>query len=101
MDKSAHQRSRDSPGDELSRDSPGDELSHIPDEELLQWGKEELVRRLRRTEAQKRSVIVEHGNLMKEVNRRLQQHLTEIRGLKVGTGGGGYREPLGRIFYTY
>lgn len=61
----------------------GEDLSKIPDEELLKWGREELVRRLRRTEAEKRGVIVEHGNLMREVNRRLQQHLTEIRSLKV------------------
>ncbi|XP_055018439.1 coiled-coil domain-containing protein 85A-like [Boleophthalmus pectinirostris] len=60
----------------------GEDLSKIPDEELHRWGKDELVRRLRRTEAEKRGVIVEHGNLMREVNRRLQQHLTEIRSLK-------------------
>lgn len=56
------------------------------DEELLRCGREELVRRLRRAEADKRGVIVEHGNLMREVNRRLQQHLTEIRSLKVSGG---------------
>lgn len=64
-------------------DSPAEELSKISDEELLEWSKEELVRRLRRAEAGKRAVIVEHGNLMREVNRRLQQHLNEIRSLKV------------------
>lgn len=66
-----------------SAESPPDDISKIPDEELLLWGRDELVRRLRRTEAEKRSVIVEHGNLMREVNRRLQQHLNEIRSLKV------------------
>lgn len=60
-----------------------DDISKIRDEQLLKWSKEELVRRLRRSEAEKRSVIVEHGNKMKEVNRRLQQHLKEIRSLKV------------------
>ncbi|KAM7385061.1 hypothetical protein PAMP_001159 [Pampus punctatissimus] len=65
-----------------SAESPADDISKIPDEELLKWGKEELVWRLRREEAEKRSVIVEHGNLMREVNRRLQQHLNEIRSLK-------------------
>ncbi|XP_072293264.1 uncharacterized protein [Eucyclogobius newberryi] len=60
----------------------GDDLSKIPDQELHAWGKDELVRRLRRTEAEKRGVMLEHGNLMREVNRRLQQHLTEIRSLK-------------------
>lgn len=66
-----------------SADSPAEELSKISDEELLKWSKEELVRILRRAEAEKRGVIVEHGNLMREVNRRLQQHLNEIRSLKV------------------
>uniref|UniRef100_A0A673AH80 Coiled-coil domain containing 85A n=1 Tax=Sphaeramia orbicularis TaxID=375764 RepID=A0A673AH80_9TELE len=75
MEKAAHQPSK-------GAESPADDLSKITDEELLKWGKEELVRRLRRTEAEKRSVIVEHGNLMREVNRRLQQHLNEIRSLK-------------------
>ncbi|XP_020506735.1 coiled-coil domain-containing protein 85A [Labrus bergylta] len=65
-----------------SADGPADDISKINDEELLKWGKEELVRRLRRAEAEKRGVIVEHGNLMREVNRRLQQHLNEIRSLK-------------------
>lgn len=75
MEKSAQQPN--------SAESPAEELSKISDEELLKWSKEELVRRLRRAEAEKRGVIVEHGNLMREVNRRLQQHLNEIRSLKV------------------
>ncbi|CAN0308375.1 unnamed protein product [Lampetra planeri] len=57
-------------------------LSKLPDEELLRWSKEELVRRLRKSEADKMSLMMDHGNLMKEVNRRLQTHLHEIRGLK-------------------
>lgn len=75
MEKSAQQPK--------SAESPTEELSKISDEELLKWSKEELVRRLRRAEMEKRGVIVEHGNLMREVNRRLQQHLNEIRSLKV------------------
>uniref|UniRef100_A0A3B4EZS3 Coiled-coil domain containing 85A n=1 Tax=Pundamilia nyererei TaxID=303518 RepID=A0A3B4EZS3_9CICH len=75
MEKSAQQQSK-------SAERPAEDISKIPDEELLKWGKEELVRRLRRAEAEKRGVIVEHGNLMREVNRRLQQHLNEIRSLK-------------------
>uniref|UniRef100_A0A8C3A9U2 Coiled-coil domain containing 85A n=1 Tax=Cyclopterus lumpus TaxID=8103 RepID=A0A8C3A9U2_CYCLU len=63
-------------------ESPAEDISNMSDEELLKWGKEELVRRLRRAEAGQRSAIVEHGNLMREVNRRLQQHLNEIRSLK-------------------
>ncbi|XP_051815608.1 LOW QUALITY PROTEIN: coiled-coil domain-containing protein 85A-like [Acanthochromis polyacanthus] len=65
-----------------SAENATEDISKIPDEQLLKWGKEELVRRLRRAEAEKRGVIVEHGNLMREVNRRLQQHLNEIRSLK-------------------
>ncbi|XP_076600089.1 uncharacterized protein LOC143328690 isoform X3 [Chaetodon auriga] len=61
--------------------SPAD-VSKINDDELLKWGKEELVLQLRRAEAEKKGVIVEHGNLMREINRRLQQHLSEIRSLK-------------------
>ncbi|KAJ3610169.1 hypothetical protein NHX12_022263, partial [Muraenolepis orangiensis] len=59
-----------------------DDLSKITDEALLKWGKDELVQRLRRSEAEKMSVILDHSHLMREVNRRLQQHLTEIRSLK-------------------
>lgn len=66
-----------------SAESPAEELSKISDEELLKWRKEELVQRLRRAEAEKMGVMLDHGNLIREVNRRLQQHLTEIRGLKV------------------
>lgn len=80
MEKSAQQQPK-------SAERPAEDISKIPDEELLKWGKEELVRRLRRAEAEKRGAIVEHGNLMREVNRRLQQHLNEIRSLKVRSGG--------------
>ncbi|KAJ8014120.1 hypothetical protein DPEC_G00036960 [Dallia pectoralis] len=63
-------------------DAPAEDLSKISDEDLLKWSKEELMQRLRRTEAEKMSVMLDHGHLIREVNRRLQQHLTEIRGLK-------------------
>ncbi|XP_072907142.1 coiled-coil domain-containing protein 85A [Hemitrygon akajei] len=59
-----------------------EDLSKIADEELMKWSKEELVRRLRRSDAEKMTVMIDHSNLIKEVNRRLQVHLTEIRGLK-------------------
>ncbi|XP_056092934.1 coiled-coil domain-containing protein 85A isoform X2 [Rhinichthys klamathensis goyatoka] len=65
-----------------SAEGPSEDLSKLTDEELLKWSKEELVRRLRRSETEKMSVIVDHSNLIREVNRRLQQHLNEIRGLK-------------------
>lgn len=79
MEKGAQQQPQMPKGAE----STTGDISKIHDEELLKWGKDELVRRLRREEAEKRSVIVEHGNVMREVNRRLQQHLNEIRSLKV------------------
>ncbi|XP_068960063.1 coiled-coil domain-containing protein 85C-like isoform X2 [Petaurus breviceps papuanus] len=65
-----------------SEGSGKEDLSKVPDEELLRWSKEELARRLRRAEGEKMGLMVEHGNLMKDVNRRLQLHLHEIRGLK-------------------
>ncbi|XP_069493528.1 coiled-coil domain-containing protein 85C isoform X2 [Ambystoma mexicanum] len=65
-----------------SLEVPQEDLSKVPDEEALRWSKEELLRRLRRAEADKMSLMLEQGSLMKEVNRRLQLHLLEIRGLK-------------------
>ncbi|XP_073494635.1 coiled-coil domain-containing protein 85C [Phyllobates terribilis] len=59
-----------------------EDLNTISDEELLRWSKEDLVKRMRKVEIEKMNVMVEHGNLMKDVNRRLQVHLHEIRGLK-------------------
>uniref|UniRef100_A0A3B4F6Y2 Coiled-coil domain-containing protein 85A-like n=1 Tax=Pundamilia nyererei TaxID=303518 RepID=A0A3B4F6Y2_9CICH len=73
------------PGLQLSiakTESPAEDISGLTDEELLKWTKEDLVRRLRRSEADKMSVILDHGNLIREVNRSLQLHLNEIRGLK-------------------
>lgn len=72
-------------------ESPAEDISGVADEELLKWTKEDLVRRLRRSEADKMSVILDHGNLIREVNRSLQLHLNEIRGLKVRREGGGRR----------
>ncbi|XP_037606692.1 coiled-coil domain-containing protein 85C-B isoform X1 [Sebastes umbrosus] len=61
-----------------------DELSQqlLPDEEMLRCSKEELVRRLRRVDGEKMNLMIEHGNMMKDINRRLQVHLHEIRSLK-------------------
>ncbi|XP_054976130.1 coiled-coil domain-containing protein 85A isoform X1 [Sorex araneus] len=59
-----------------------EDLSKVSDEELLKWSKEELIRSLRRAEAEKVSAMLDHSNLIREVNRRLQLHLGEIRGLK-------------------
>ncbi|XP_075700171.1 coiled-coil domain-containing protein 85C [Rhinoderma darwinii] len=59
-----------------------EDLNKVPDEELLRWSKEDLLKRLRKVDIEKMNLMVEHGNLMKDVNRRLQVHLHEIRSLK-------------------
>ncbi|XP_032399292.1 coiled-coil domain-containing protein 85C-B isoform X6 [Etheostoma spectabile] len=59
-----------------------DELSQLTDEEMLRFTKEELVRRLRRVDGEKMNLMIEHGNMIKDINRRLQLHLHEIRSLK-------------------
>ncbi|XP_072265608.1 coiled-coil domain-containing protein 85A [Pyxicephalus adspersus] len=59
-----------------------EDLAKVSDEELMKWTKEELIVRLRRAEADKMSAMLDHSNLIREVNRRLQLHLGEIRGLK-------------------
>ncbi|XP_067097516.1 coiled-coil domain-containing protein 85C-B isoform X1 [Osmerus mordax] len=59
-----------------------DDLSKLSDEELVRCSKDELVRRLRRVDGEKMNLMIEHGNMMKDVNRRLQVHLHEIRNLK-------------------
>lgn len=61
---------------------PREDLSKVSDEELLRLSKDELVRKLRRVDSEKISLMVEHGNMMRDVNRRLQVHLHEIRNLK-------------------
>ncbi|TRZ01966.1 hypothetical protein DNTS_007947 [Danionella cerebrum] len=70
------------PGSEASESPAEEDITSLTDEELLQWSKEQLVQRLRRSEADKMSAIVDHSNLIREVNRSLQLHLNEIRGLK-------------------
>ncbi|XP_062981444.1 coiled-coil domain-containing protein 85A [Elgaria multicarinata webbii] len=69
-------------GSEGGGPGPAEDLSKVSDEELLQWSKEELIRSLRKAEAEKMSAMLDHSNLIREVNRRLQLHLGEIRGLK-------------------
>lgn len=64
-------------------ESPAEDISKLTDDDLLKWSKEDLVRRLRKAEDEKMSLMLDHSNLIREVNRRLQQHLNEIRGLKV------------------
>ncbi|XP_071327300.1 coiled-coil domain-containing protein 85C-A [Trachinotus anak] len=63
-------------------DGHGADVRQLSDEELLMLGKEDLIRRLRRLESRNMDLMLEHGNMMKDVNRRLQVHLHEIRSLK-------------------
>ncbi|XP_068199457.1 coiled-coil domain-containing protein 85C-B isoform X3 [Antennarius striatus] len=63
-------------------EGPKDDVSQLTDEELLRCSKDELVRRLRRVDGEKMNLMIEHGNMMKDINRRLQMHLHEIRSLK-------------------
>ncbi|KAB0363982.1 hypothetical protein FD754_008138 [Muntiacus muntjak] len=44
-----------------------EDLSKVSDEELLQWSKEELIRCLRRAEAEKVSAMLDHSNLIREL----------------------------------
>ncbi|XP_028570247.2 coiled-coil domain-containing protein 85C isoform X5 [Podarcis muralis] len=59
-----------------------EDLSKVTEEDMLRCSKEELVKRLKKLESEKMNLMVEHGNLIKDVNQRLQIHLHEIRGLK-------------------
>ncbi|XP_041832179.1 coiled-coil domain-containing protein 85C-B isoform X3 [Melanotaenia boesemani] len=63
-------------------EGPKDDLSQLTDEELLRCSKDDLVRKLRRVDSEKMNLMIEHGNMMKDINRRLQVHLHEIRSLK-------------------
>ncbi|KAK7907148.1 hypothetical protein WMY93_015760 [Mugilogobius chulae] len=65
-----------------SEGGPSEDLSQVSDDDLLRCSKEELVRRLRRVDGEKMNLMIEHGNMMKDINRRLQVHLHEIRSLK-------------------
>ncbi|XP_053138915.1 coiled-coil domain-containing protein 85C isoform X3 [Hemicordylus capensis] len=59
-----------------------EDLSKMTEDDMMRCSKEDLVKRLKKVENEKMNLMVEHGNLMKDVNRRLQVHLHEIRGLK-------------------
>ncbi|XP_028972873.2 coiled-coil domain-containing protein 85C-B isoform X2 [Esox lucius] len=65
-----------------SEGSKDPDLKQLSEEELLRCGKEELIKRLRRVDNEKMNLMIDHGNMMKDVNRRLQVHLHEIRNLK-------------------
>ncbi|KAJ6654236.1 hypothetical protein lerEdw1_007333 [Lerista edwardsae] len=72
------------PSGEASAAPPGPAAPS--DAELGGCSKEELVRRLRREEAEKLAALVQRGRLIQGVNRQLQAHLREIRELKAVNG---------------
>ncbi|XP_059139511.1 uncharacterized protein LOC131927739 isoform X2 [Physella acuta] len=57
-------------------------LSKLTDDELRRKGVEDLVRILRRVEGDYKYLLGEHGNVIKDVNRRFQIFLLEVRSLK-------------------
>ncbi|XP_062267047.1 coiled-coil domain-containing protein 85C-B isoform X1 [Platichthys flesus] len=63
-------------------EGPMDDLSQHTDEELQRYSKDDLIRRLRKVDGEKMNLMIEQGNMMKDINRRLQVHLHEIRSLK-------------------
>ncbi|OWF49996.1 zinc finger CCCH domain-containing protein 13-like [Mizuhopecten yessoensis] len=57
-------------------------LAKASDDELRHRGVEELVRIVRHIESEIRSTLAEHSSIIKDVNRRIQINVLEIRGLK-------------------
>lgn len=52
------------------------------DDELRFEGVEKLIQRLRTCESEYKKLLMERGRVMKDVNRRLQVHLMEVRNLR-------------------
>jgi len=73
-------------GEKQQQQQLPEDLSQLPEEELLAWDKERLVRSLRKAEAERIGALVQRGRLIQEVNRQLQGHLREIRELKAVNG---------------
>ena len=60
----------------------GRDFAPISDTELHRLGHKDLGAIIRRLEQERIAIMAEHGRLMKDVNKRMQIHLMEIRGLK-------------------
>ena len=56
--------------------------SKLSDDDLRRLGINEVIRRLRHTDAEKMQAVVERGNVMKDFNQRMQSMLGEMRNLK-------------------
>ena len=57
-------------------------LGNMPDEDLRRRAPDDLISMMRRLENEYRGMISEHGAIMKDVNKKMQIFLLEIRGLK-------------------
>lgn len=57
-------------------------LSKASDDELRHRGVDELVRIVRHLESELRCTLAEHSSVVKDVNRRIQINVLEIRGMK-------------------
>ncbi len=57
-------------------------VSKTSDEDLRRLGINEVIKLARKADAEKTQGMVDHKNLIQDVNKRMQIHLLEIRGLK-------------------
>jgi len=57
-------------------------LAKTPDDDIRKKHPDELVNIIRRLESENRNIVAEHGNIMKDVNKRSQILLMELKGLK-------------------
>ncbi|XP_045161607.2 uncharacterized protein LOC123526497 [Mercenaria mercenaria] len=57
-------------------------LAKTPDEDLIRRNPDDLLHIIRRLEVENRNVIAEHSNVVKDVNKKMQILLLEVRGLK-------------------
>jgi hypothetical protein len=57
-------------------------LSKRSDEDLARLGTAELIRHLRKVDGERIKGMIDHKNLIQDVNKKMQVHLLEIRGLK-------------------
>ncbi|XP_074640756.1 coiled-coil domain-containing protein 85B-like [Tubulanus polymorphus] len=58
------------------------EYTNIPESDLIRYSPVELIKIIRHLETDKMNSMSEHSKLMKDINKTLQLHLMEIRGLK-------------------
>ena len=62
--------------------SYSNDIAQYSDMDLRRFGADELIRKLRICDKERIQALHEHKNLMADLNRRMQIHLMEIRGMK-------------------